>query len=573
MAAPPELRPRTPRAGPGRRRTPLAMLLPASKGRLLRLPLLILLLGSCVLSEQPSAADQALEIAEVFESPEPYSGRTVDSLDLGAFFERNPDYRADSAQVADFYRRREMQFAWIIGDSLSASADAFIELAGVADTTDPQVAALGERLNELYDQGFATGRRIALCDTCARDLELRLTTEFFRFADRKYGGHVGRDLRELNWFIPRAKKDVSRLMDSLATGKMDLSAYEPLHPQYRLLKARIQRHHDLAGEPWPALELPKGRRKIEPGDSLDVVGAIRHRLYQLGDLDADGTSATYDSALVAGVERFQLRHGLAADGVVGPAVLRALNVPWAERLRTMLVNMERLRWVPEDPPASLIVVNIPEFRLHVYEAGREVMSMRAVVGARVTRTVIFSDTLSRIVFSPTWTVPASITRDEILPAMRKDPQYLRKQNMEIIGGTASRPVIRQKPGADNALGRVKFLFPNSYSIYMHDTPARQLFERDQRAFSHGCIRLSEPRALAEYLLRDAPEWTPERMSRLLFGERETAVPVPQPRPVMIVYFTSWVDDEGRLHFRDDVYGHDRRLAAELFADATSPARP
>jgi murein L,D-transpeptidase YcbB/YkuD len=264
------------------------------------------------------------------------------------------------------------------------------------------------------------------------------------------------------------------------------------------------------------------------------------------------------------VRRFQERHGLEPDGVVGRGFLRELNVPPADRLRTMLVNIERLRWVPERQPPDLILVNIPDFRLHVFDGGEEVLTMKVVVGARATHTVVFSDTLSQVVFSPTWTVPASIVRKEILPAIRRDPGYLRKHNMEIIGGSSALPEIRQKPGAENALGRIKFLFPNSFGIYMHDTPARSLFGAEVRAFSHGCIRVERPRALAEFLLRDDTTWTPERMTAAMLGEKELFVPLKVKRPVLIVYFTAWVDRDGQVNFRPDVYGHDAQLARELF---------
>lgn len=540
---------------------------PRPPGILLAAVVLVLLQGCSSKPKEPlSLAEQALAIAALFETSNRYNERTIDSLGFAAFFAKYPGYRPDSASVVDFYARRDMQFAWIVSDSLSASAEAFVALAGVAKTGDVQAEAEGPSLGDLYEEGFAQGMRLPLCDSCALDLELRLTAEFYRFADRRYGGYLSRDLRELNWFIPRGKKDLSRLLDSLAVGTMDLSAYEPIHPQYQLLKAGIQRHRDLADQPWPALEFPQGVRKLEAGDTADVVVAIRRRLHLLGDVEQDGSWHGYDSTLVRGVQRFQARHGLQPDGIVGPAFLRALNVPVAQRLRTMLINMERLRWVPEQQPADLLVVNIPEFRLHVYEQGRQVMSMDVVVGASATRTVIFSDTLSQVVFSPTWTVPVSITRNEILPKMRSDPGYLRRNNMEIIGGTDARPVIRQRPGASNALGRVKFLFPNSYSIYMHDTPSQGAFALESRAFSHGCIRLSRPRELAEFLLRDEPDWTPERIRQAMFSGREQAVQVMKAWPVRIGYFTAWVDDEGVLNFRDDIYGHDQRLGRELFLD-------
>lgn len=527
--------------------------------------LLLILAAACLPSKQPpTLADEALQLAEVFETGERYSRRTLDAADLTAFFERYPEYHADSAQVRAFYDRRAMQFAWFVGDSLSTGAEAFVALSGVADSAAQGMDVLGPHLGSLVSGSLWEGQREAFCDSCATHLELHLTAEFFRFAERRYGGHFTRDLSRLGWFIPRAKKDFSRLADSLAAGTMDLSAYEPLHPQYRRLKGHLARYRDLAHEPWPALVLPPGRVGLTPGDSAGVVLDIRHRLLRLGDLTQADSSSIFDSTLVAGVRRFQARHGLSDDGVIGPAFLRAINVTPEQRLRTLLVNMERLRWVPDEQPADLLLVNIPEFRLHVYEAGQVVMTMRVVVGSAVNRTVIFSDTVSTIVFSPTWTVPPGIARDEILPAIAKDPDYLRKENMEIIGGTAAQPVFRQRPGPNNALGRVKFLFPNSYHIYMHDTPAREFFRRDQRAFSHGCIRLAEPRRLAEYLLRNDSSWTAERMSAAMLGEKEVYVPLAKKLPVMLVYFTAWEDDEGLLNFREDVYRHDQDLAAELF---------
>lgn len=517
--------------------------------------------------DSPPVFDAPPEFAEVFETEERYSRRTLDPAQLASFFEQYPEYHADTAQVRAFYERRGMQYAWFVDDSLSSSAEAFVHLAQVADSTAPGRDLLGPHLGSLVEGSLAEGEQAALCDSCATHLELHLTAEFFRFAERRYGGHFTRDLSRLGWFIPRAKKDFSRLADSLATGTMDLSAYEPLHPQYQRLKVHLARYHGLADVPWPVLALPRlapRRLGLVPGDSDPLIVELRHRLHALGDLDLADSSTRYDSTMAGAVRRFQLRHGLSDDGVIGPAFIKAINVSPAERLRTMLVNMERLRWAPDVQPDDMLLVNIPEYRLHVYEAGQVVMSMRVVVGTAVHRTVVFSDSLSTIVFSPTWTVPPGIARNEIMPAIRRDPNYLRKENMEIIGGTAERPVFRQRPGPNNALGRVKFLFPNSYHIYMHDTPAQRLFARDQRAFSHGCIRLEKPRQLAEYLLRNDSTWTEERMTAAMLGGKEVYVPLAKKLPVMLVYFTAWEDGDGLLNFREDVYSHDQKLAAELF---------
>jgi len=511
-----------------------------------------------------SLVERSLKIAELFETSSPYSERTVDSLDVGAFFAKYPGYRSDSTSVVAFYRRRDMQFAWIVRDSLSASAITFVALAGTAPTGE--ATATGPSLRELYNERFAGAKDFQDCDSCAIDIELRLTAEFFRFADRAYGGYWARDLRELNWFIPRGKKDMARLLDSLAMGEMDLSAYEPMHPQYQMLKTAIGQNRRLADLPWLPLNLPEGMLKLEQGDTAELIGHLRHRLHLLGDLESDGNGSVYDAELDPAVRRFQKRHGLEPDGIIGQDFMRATNVSLAERLRTMLVNMERLRWMPAEQPADLLFVNIPEFRLHVYEGGKEVMGMGVVVGADASRTVIFGDTLSEVVFSPAWTLPRSITQGEILPKLRADPDYLRKNNMEIIGGTDAAPVVRQNPGASNALGRVKFLFPNSYSIYMHDTPSQGAFSQEQRAFSHGCIRLSEPARLAAYLLQDDTSWPEDRMREAMFGGHETTVRLRKGRPVQIAYFTAWVDGEGLLNFREDVYGHDDRLGREMFAE-------
>lgn len=541
------------------------------------LPVLCLALVACQgpAPTAPTLEEQAQRIAEVFETPQAYTIRTLDSADIAAFLTRHPEYGIDSADVRAFYARRNGQYAWFVNDSLSHSAAGLAALVRSADTTYPEIAALRDRLDHLLLG--ANGYDMWGCDSCRLDLELSLTAQFFRFADKTYGGRIDRDLRELDWFIPRSKKDYSQLIDSLAAGHMDLSPMEPVHPQYARLKAALKRFYEIDTlGPWTKLDLG-GRRKIEPGDSVPVVADIRHRLMLLGDLRAGSDtlvmrSMRYDSTLVEAVRRFQGRHGLQPDGVIGAGVMAQLNVPPRDRIRTLLVNMERLRWVSPTIAPDLILVNIPEFRMHIFEDGRPAWSMDVVVGAAVTRTVIFSDTLKRIVFSPYWNVPVSIVRGEILPALAKDPDYLHKKGMEVVGGTAALPAIRQKPGPANALGLVKFLFPNNYSIYFHDTPSKGAFAREKRAFSHGCIRLSRPVDLAEYLLRNDSIWTPEKIRKAMHGGKETTVNLThqERRPVTIGYFTAWVDVEGALNFRDDVYGHDGRLAQELFVGAPVP---
>jgi L,D-transpeptidase YcbB len=226
-----------------------------------------------------------------------------------------------------------------------------------------------------------------------------------------------------------------------------------------------------------------------------------------------------------------------------------------------------MRWMPTETTGRLVIVNIPEFKLHMYEKNKKVFEMNVVVGKVGHNTMMFNGDLNQVVFSPYWNVPESIVEKEILPKLASNPGYLESQNMEQVGMNGDLPDIRQRPGGANALGKVKFLFPNSFNIYFHDTPSKSLFEKDQRAFSHGCIRLEEPEKMANYLLNDQPEWTPERINEAMNSGSEKFVKVKKPVPVVITYYTSWVDEYGRLNFRNDIYSHDKKLEEKMFANA------
>jgi murein L,D-transpeptidase YcbB/YkuD len=233
-----------------------------------------------------------------------------------------------------------------------------------------------------------------------------------------------------------------------------------------------------------------------------------------------------------------------------------------------MVNMERMRWQPEEPDGRLIQVNIPEFMLHVWKGNRKEFDMEVIVGKEGNSTIMFSGELNQIVFNPYWNVPESIVRNEMLPSIEENPDYLAENNMEITGEEDSLPVIRQLPGEDNELGRVKFIFPNSFDIYFHDTPHKELFKKQQRAYSHGCIRLADAEKLANYLLMENPEWSPEKIKQAMDSGKEQVVKLEDPIPVFINYHTAWVDENGELQFRKDIYGHDKKTAKKLFDDNT-----
>ncbi|MGF6926908.1 murein L,D-transpeptidase YcbB/YkuD [Chitinophaga sp. W2I13] len=324
------------------------------------------------------------------------------------------------------------------------------------------------------------------------------------------------------------------------------------------------------------------RRAFKKGDSSEVIAAVKERLKAYGDLKEADTTRRFTVALDAAVRNFQLRMGLKEDGLINKGVLDALNTPIQDRIQKILLNMERLRWVPLEPTTDYILVNIPQFRMHVYDKGKLSWSCNVVVGKPGASTVIFTKDLRYVVFSPYWNVPPGILGGEVLPGLKRSGSaYLARQNMEIVGASgkvispgsinfarysgANFPyIVRQKPGGKNSLGKVKFLFPNEYNIYLHDTPARYLFGENKRSFSHGCIRVAEPKHLAEWLLRGDSSWTEKKIDEALNANKEKYVTIKEKVPVFIVYFTAFVDSDGRLNFRDDVYGHDKKLAASLF---------
>lgn len=411
--------------------------------------------------------------------------------------------------------------------------------------------------------------------------EISLSAALLHYASDIRRGRVVPEKMDDNQRIAPRPVDPAQVLTGAAS-TADTEAYlallAPADPFYLGLRQALDRYTAIAtAGGWPTIA-PGGKLAVGAADSR--VPSLRRRLQLTGDLAADpfgANSNRFDDSLRRAVSRFQQRHGLSATGEVNATTLRALNVPVATRIGQILINLERARWLPEDLGDPYVLVNMAAFELNVVEAGKSVLEMRVVVGERDKETPIFSDEISYIEINPYWNVPKSIAYKEKLPELRRNPYALNGQNIRVLGpgggvidpGTVNWAAVgpnfpyrlRQDPGPKNALGRIKFMFPNPYDVYMHDTPSRALFKRQVRAFSHGCIRVEKPMELAEFLLGSG--WPRARIERAMASGKNTPVTLARPVPVHLVYLTAWVDAEGVVQFRDDLYNRDARLVAAL----------
>jgi murein L,D-transpeptidase YcbB/YkuD len=489
----------------------------------------------------------------------------IDSMELEKYIIGAKLEDSSALRLRNFYNSRNFQFAWLTEKGLAEQTRVFYALDKSYDSTSRDSSKNELLFRKQLDGLISKDTTILAVSPAMVQLELELTQHFFNFVTNAYAGKV--DPAALQWYIPRKKINAVALLDSLVAKKgAGVAEWEPVNGYYKTLNKELIRWYSIQKRgSWPQLDAA-ALKAIKEGDSGSVILQFKQRLIDFGDLDAKDSTSIYTAAVTAAVKKAQLQFGYGQTGKPDRLLLAALNAPVESRIQQMLINLERIRWSPLMPEGKLILVNIPEYKLHVFEAKKEVLNMGIVVGKAANKTVIFSNTLKNIVFSPYWNIPPSIVRAEVLPAMRKNRNYLAQKNMEQYGFSDGLPLIRQKPGNTNSLGRVKFLFPNSYNIYLHDTPAKSLFSEDKRAFSHGCIRLAKPKTLAEYLLADRPEWTTEKIDKAMNSKKEVWVTMKTPVPVIIAYFTSWVDKNGLINFREDIYGHDQKMAEQLFPE-------
>ncbi len=502
-------------------------------------------------------------------------------LPSGAQNSRSSGPRDDLLAV---YEPRGFAPLWLAEGRPSEAAAEATRVLGAADAhglvpRDYDAARLDAARRELASGRIANAETLARFDT---SITLGLLRQLLDL-------HVGRiDPRRLSFDYATDPKhiDVAALLTAaLRDGDLAglVAEAEPEFAQYRRLVEQLARYRALARESDIGPVVVSGT--LRPGEPAVGVTGLARWLAALGDLpsaDRD-VDAVYDGVLVEAVQRFQERHGLAPDGIIGPATARALAVSAEQRVRQIELSLERLRWLPAPAGRRAVFVNIPAFELVAVDAvGSEAapaLQMRVVVGKAGTKTPAFAGALETVIFAPHWNVPRSIVVHEELPKLRRDPGRLAARRYEIVREDAVLPAtaasvealargdarLRQRPGPGNALGSVKFLFPNSHSVYLHDTPSRELFARSRRDFSHGCIRVERPAQLAEWVLREQPDWPPERIRTAMAGTRETFVRVETPVAVVIAYATAVARRDGTISFYEDLYGHDAALERALRA--------
>lgn len=490
--------------------------------------------------------------------------------------------------LQEFYARRAFRPAW--GDAQNAADLRRAVIDSAADGLNP-----ADYLLPLLDELARQAREPAATPMLIAQQDILQTEALLRLGYHLSFGKVDPETFDSRWNYGRILEDrdvPGRIERTLAAHDVyqRVEALKPTHRLYGALRRELARYRAAEAAPAPA-PVPAGPA-LKPGASDSRVPLLRARLVAGGDL-AEGTggdSDVYDAALEAAVRRFQGRMGLESDGAVGAATLAELNLPVAERIRQLRVNLDRGRVLLHDLPAQFVIVNIAGYEAYLVRGQDIAWSARVQVGRPYRKTPLFRSEINYLVFNPTWTVPPGIIANDILPAARQDPASITRRGLKVLDSSGREVdpasvdwsrfrsghipyTLRQDPGPNNALGRVKLMFPNPYLVYLHDTPSQALFDRAERAFSSGCVRVERALELAELVLDDPAQWNARSVAATIQGGKPQNVTLKRPMPVLLTYWTAWVDPEGHVNFRRDLYGQDAQWAAALDAPFTLRARP
>jgi murein L,D-transpeptidase YcbB/YkuD len=489
-----------------------------------------------------------------------------------------------------FYEKRAYSLAWSNKKGPTALADSLVLAIENADKEglkprNYHLAKIRHNLDVVrlnIGKGTYNPRRLV-------DLDLLLTDAFLIYGSHLLKGQVDPITIDSEWFTDLKQLDMTEVLETALRDNTiieSLSSLSPPQNGYSRMKMALAHYREIAdGGGWPVI--PEGPKMVV-GDSGERVRLLRERLIITGDFkETDTENKNYFSHdLESAVKGFQKRYGLDIDGVVGKKTIEALNVSVQNRINMIIINLERWRWLPQALGSPNIQVNIANFELDLYDGETSLIDMRVIVGRTYRRTPVFSDNMTYLVLCPHWNVPDNIARQDILPNVKRDPDYLSRLGFKVLqdwgadmkivdpatvnwGDIAARNFkyrFRQDPGPLNALGQIKFMFPNKFNVYLHDTPSRDLFSKTSRDFSSGCIRIEKPIELAEYVLKKDSAWTREAILRNTKKNVEQTVKLPEPIPVHILYWTAWVSPDGSINFRNDIYKRDGALLEALGED-------
>jgi len=484
---------------------------------------------------------------------------SIDGATIARFFKRYPSLQKYQLDVNVLYQKRKFKPIWYDSKGLIEFANLLYAKINLLDEE-----GLNSHLpyKDKFDRIFDEKSADELSQT---DTEIMLSSVYVFYAQKVFHGMDTKKIQETGWFIPRKNFSYVNLLDSLLANPKLLSKNENLvFSQYYKLRDVLKKYRQIEKEGgWNTVESISQAEELKPNDSSKIIGQIRHWLTVNGDLKQDSKLNLYDNEMMAGILNFKKRNGFKVNYSITYRHIWQMNIPVEERIKTIMINMERCRWIDPklDKANEYIIINIPSFNLIYKRNGKKELESNVFLGQIITETVVFSATMSRIVFSPYWNIPKSIIESELKVQMDRDKNYLAQHNIEWNNGNA-----RQKPGINNSLGLVKFVFPNSHDIYLHDTPAQSLFEMEYRTFSHGCINVNKAKELAILILKDDPDWPIDRINNAMKGVKETTCVLKNKIPIHIGYFTAWVNDSDEICFYNDIYLRDDHLTELLFSE-------
>ena len=481
-----------------------------------------------------------------------YSQTTYDSLAIDSFFTKYTELTKYEENVKKIYRGYSFRHIWFDEKGVLEVANSlFAKVKGIAKEGVYNVFPYPKEIGGIFE--IDTENTLSNAET-----EIMITSMFLFYAENVYKGIDDKSATAIDWLLPKKQVSYENLLDSvLLNGNATNNTDSVLFRQYFKLRYVLKEYRDIQKNGgWDSIFVDAKFKSFKPGDSATAIVQIRKRLVKTSDIAENNNSTLYDDTLLAAINKYQKRNGKKEQTAITRDLINRMNIPVSEHIKKIVVNMERWRWIsPEISNASeYIFVNIPSYMLEFNRNGAQVLEMPVVVGKSMSKTVIFSGNMSYVVFSPYWVLPTSIINSEVKPGLKKDKNYLVKHNMEWNNGQ-----VRQKPGKNNSLGLVKFLFPNSNNIYLHDSPAKSLYGKDSRAFSHGCVRVGKPRDLAIEVLKNDTTWTPEEIDAAMKAGTEKWVQLKEKIPVYIGYFTCMVDSDGVFNFYEDIYNMDDRL--------------